>query len=170
LTVLLVCPKDFSNRPVAVPVDVRRELSTTRRQLSRMTRVEELLAALPEGVTFDLVRDDSGAPTRPVGELAEAVAAVPAAYGPECISTCELGFHCRAQARCAGAVEQLGRGVRGELGSLRTVEAALAAAERGAEPGMEPALLAELGLDEASERLAYAARLRAEALTAGGVR
>ncbi|MFF0298305.1 hypothetical protein ACFYS8_30875 [Kitasatospora sp. NPDC004615] len=170
LTALLVCPKDFSNRPVAVPVDVRRELSTTRRQLSRMTRVEQLLEALPEGVTFDLARDDSGAPTRPVEELTEAVASVPAAYGPECISTCELGFHCRAQARCAGAVEQLGRGVRGELGSLRTVEAALAAAERGAGEGLEPSMLAELGLDEASERLAYAARLRAEALAAGGVR
>ncbi|MFJ5234594.1 hypothetical protein ACIQBJ_32430 [Kitasatospora sp. NPDC088391] len=169
-TVLLVCPKDFSNRPVAIPVDVRRELSTTRRQLSRMTRIEQLLEALPEGVTFDLRRDDAGAPTRPVAELAEAVGAVPASYGPECISTCELGFHCRAQARCAGAVEQLGRGVRGELGALRTVEAALEAAARGGSEGLEPALFEELGLDEASERLAYAARLRAEALAAGGLR
>ncbi|QKW19642.1 hypothetical protein HUT16_11715 [Kitasatospora sp. NA04385] len=171
LTVLLVCPKDFSTRPVAVPVDVRRELAVTRRQLSRMTRIEQLLEALPEGVTFDLARDASGAPTRPAGELAEAVAAVPAAYAPECISTCELGFHCRSQARCAGAVEQLGRGVRGELGSLRTVEEALAAAGRGGEEGLEPELEGGLGLDEASERLAYAARLRAEALaSAGGAR
>ncbi|MFB7944000.1 hypothetical protein ACFC6L_03680 [Kitasatospora phosalacinea] len=170
LTVLLVCPKDFSSQPVAVPVDVRRELAVTRRQLSRMTRIDQLLAALPEGVTFDLARDASGAPTRPAGELAAAVAAVPAAYAPECISTCELGFHCRSQARCAGAVEQLGRGVRGELGALRTVAEALAAAEQGGGGGPEPALEEGAGLDEAAERLAYAARLRAEALAAGGVR
>ncbi|MCP2310236.1 hypothetical protein [Kitasatospora paracochleata] len=155
--VLLVCPRDFTNRPTAAPVDVRRELATTRRQLARLTRVEELLAALPPGTTFDLEADDSGAPTRPPQELAAAVEAVPAAYSPDCISTCELGFHCRAQARCSGVVEQLGRGVRGELGAIRTVGEALAAAAGAAGDGDG---------DDAAERLAYAAGLRAEALTA----
>ncbi|WP_441245999.1 hypothetical protein [Kitasatospora sp. McL0602] len=157
LSVLLVCPKDFSNRPTAAAVDVRRELATTRRQLSLMTRVDELLGALPAGTTFDLAPDAAGSPTRPADELAEAVESVPAAYRPDCLSTCELGFHCRAQARCGDSVEQLGPGVRGELGSIRTVTEALAAAagSTSQETTVE---------DEAAERLAYAAALRREAL------
>ncbi|MFJ3218089.1 hypothetical protein ACIPLC_19465 [Kitasatospora sp. NPDC086801] len=159
-SVLLVCPKDFGNRPTAVAVDVRRELATTRRQLSRMTGIDRLLAELPAGADFDLAADEEGVPARSAEELAASVEAVPAAYGPDCLSTCELGFHCRARARCGDRVEQLGRGVRGELGSIRTVTRALATAEAGTGPNAD----VDVDVDEAAERLAYAAALRAEAL------
>jgi hypothetical protein len=130
-TGLLVCPRDFSNAAVAAPLDLRKQLTVTRRQLARMTRIETLLAALPDTVRLD--------------EAPESVDSLAHAYTPECLAACELAFHCRSQARAAGAVEVLGRGVRGELGGLTTVEAALAAA---AEDGA----------------LARAARLREEAL------
>lgn len=150
-TVLLVCPKDFSNLPTASPVDIRRERSVTRRQLDRLTRVEELAAALPEGLSFD--------PERTAEELSEAVAAVDASYAPECLAACELAFHCRDRARTAGVVTALGRSVRGELGALTTVEEALAAAA-GAGCAEDPTAAA----------LHRAARLRAEALeSAAGV-
>ncbi len=123
-----------------------------------MTGIDQLLDALPAGTTFDLAPDQAGVPTRPQAELAGAVETVPAAYSPDCLSTCELGFHCRSQARCDDRVEQLGRGVRGELGSIRTVSEALAAAEGG------PAPAADAESDEAAARLSYAAALRAEAL------
>ncbi|MFI0907573.1 hypothetical protein ACH4TE_29270 [Streptomyces sioyaensis] len=127
--VLLVCPKDFSNLPTAAPVDVRKQLATTRRQLTRLTRVEDIAGALPEGTTFDLrLGDDGKTATRPPEELAEAVESVGAAYAPECLAACELAFHCRKRSREEGAVEALGRGVRGELGGLRTVAEVLAAA------------------------------------------
>ncbi len=143
-TVLLVCPKDFSNLPVAEPVDVRKQLSVTRRQLARLTRIEEIAAALPEGTTFDLrLADDGSTPTRPAEELTEAVEAVGATYAPECLAACELAFHCRSRARAEGAVETLGRGVRGELGGLTTVESVLAAAL--GEPGPLPAAYGEDG-------------------------
>ncbi|MEV6972326.1 hypothetical protein [Kitasatospora sp. NPDC093806] len=173
-SVLLVCPKDFGDRPTAVPVDVRRELATTRRQLSRMTGIERLLAVLPPGADFDLSPDAAGAPVRSVEELAGSVEAVPAAYSPDCLSTCELGFHCRARARCDDRVEQLGRSVRGELGSIRTVTEALAVAGTGPSVGADATEGAightagdtadGDGADEAAARLAYAAALRAEAL------
>ncbi|WP_344321301.1 hypothetical protein [Streptomyces macrosporus] len=151
---LLVCPKDFTNLPTAEAVDLRRQLATTRRQLARLTRLEEIAAALPEGVTFD--------PARPADELAEAVRSVPAAYAPQCLSTCELAFHCRERARTAGAVEVLGREVRGELGGLTTVEAVLAAARGG------PDATGDGGPDRPDDpavaALRRAARLRAEAL------
>ncbi|MET9464966.1 hypothetical protein ABZY44_09085 [Streptomyces sp. NPDC006544] len=169
-TVLLVCPKDFSNLPTASPVDVRRERSVTLRQLERLTRVEELAGALPEGLSFD--------PARSAEELTEAVAAVSAAYAPECLAACELAFHCRERARGAGEVTALGRSVRGELGALSTVEAALAAAlagpgdepaaGRGAGPGdgpdADPCAETESHADPTGAALRYAARLRAEAL------
>ncbi|MFE0189869.1 hypothetical protein [Streptomyces sp. NPDC059008] len=154
--VLLVCPKDFSNLPAAAAVDVRKQLATTRRQLTRLTRVEEIAAALPQGTTFDLrLADDGRTPTRPPEELAEAVEAVGAAYAPECLAACELAFHCRKRSRQEGAVEALGRGVRGELGGLGTVEEVLAAAASTDPGGLDdPAVLA----------LRRAAALRARAL------
>ncbi|MEU3775427.1 hypothetical protein AB0F11_19835 [Streptomyces sp. NPDC032472] len=144
-TALLVCPKDFSNLPAAAPVDLRRERSVTLRQLDRLTRVEELAAALPEGLSFD--------PERPAEELTEAVAAVSAAYAPECLSACELAFHCRERARAADEAAALGRSIRGELGAFTTVGEALAAAAGHGSPD-----------DPAAAALHRAARLRAEAL------
>ncbi|MBA2949781.1 hypothetical protein [Streptomyces himalayensis] len=144
--VLLVCPKDFSNLPTASAVDVRKQLSVTRRQLARLTRIEDIAEALPEGTTFDV--------ERPADELRSAVECVPAAYAPECLSACELAFHCRDQARAEGAVTALGRSVRGELGALTTAGTVLAAAHGTTGDPTDPTVTA----------LRRAAALRAEAL------
>ncbi|MDI9884639.1 hypothetical protein QMZ92_09570, partial [Streptomyces sp. HNM0645] len=149
-SVLLVCPKDFSNLPTASAVDVRKQLSVTRRQLARLTRVEEIASALPDGVGFDLESCSAD-------ELASAVGSVPAAYAPECLSACELALHCRERARSAGAVESLGRAVRGELGGLTAVPEVLSAARGESGDPADPAVAA----------LRRAARLRTEALGAG---
>ncbi|MEU3459867.1 hypothetical protein ABZ721_07895 [Streptomyces sp. NPDC006733] len=159
--VLLVCPKDFSNLPTAQFVDVRKQLSVTRRQLTRLTRIEEIAAELPEGTTFDLRWSADGrTPTRPAPELTAAVESLPAAYSPECLAACELAFHCRDRSRACGSVESLGRSLRGELGTLTTVEAVLAAALGTDAAGAEA--------DPAVAALRRAAALRAEALAAGG--
>ncbi|MFJ2395066.1 hypothetical protein ACIOTI_20220 [Streptomyces sp. NPDC087843] len=147
--VLLVCPKDFSNLPTASAVDVRKQRAVTRRQLGRLTRVEDIAAALPEGTCFD--------PSLPAGRLTAAVEAVPAAYAPECLAACELAFHCRARSRDEGAVTSLGRSLRAELGGLTTVDDVLAAARGDAGDPRDPAVAA----------LRRAARLRAEALRGG---
>ncbi|MEW2081388.1 hypothetical protein [Streptomyces sp. NPDC005283] len=162
-SILLVCPKDFSNLPTASVVDVRKQLSVTRRQLARLTRIEDIAAALPEGTTFDL--------ERPADELTAAVESVSAAYAPECLAACELAFHCRDRAREAGAVEALGRGVRGELGGLTTIGEVLAAARGSAAavPSGETAAGAPED-DPAVAALRRAATLRAEALEEAGCR
>lgn len=144
--VLLVCPRDFSNLPTASAVDVRKQRAVTARQLARLTRVEEIAEALPEGTCF--------APDRPAEELTAAVEAVPAAYAPECLSACELAFHCRERSRADGAVTRLGRPLRAELGGLTTVEDVLAAARGESGDPDDPAVAA----------LRRAAALRAEAL------
>ncbi|MFY1678588.1 hypothetical protein [Streptomyces sp. WMMC905] len=122
---LLVCPRDFGNSPTACAVDVRRQRAATRRMLGRLTRVEEIADSLPEGIRFS--------PELPADRLATAVGAVEAVYVPECLATCELAFHCRAESRDSGAVTALGRPVRAELGALTGVAEVLAAArgERG---------------------------------------
>lgn len=146
--VLLVCPKDFSNLPTASAVDIRKQRAVTARQLARLTRIEEIASALPEGTCFD--------PGLPGDELTAAVESVPATYAPECLSACELAFHCRDRSRAAGAVTSLGRSVRAELGGLTTVEDVLAAAHGTAGDPADPAVAA----------LRRAASLRAEALGA----
>jgi hypothetical protein len=144
--VLLVCPKDFSNLATASAVDIRKQRAVTARQLTRLTRLKDIADALPEGTCFS--------PELPADELAAAVEAVPATYAPECLSACELAFHCRDRSRTAGAVTSLGRSVRAELGGLTTVEDVLAAARGEAGDPDDPAVAA----------LRRAARLRAEAL------
>ncbi|MFE7134327.1 hypothetical protein ACFVIM_26055 [Streptomyces sp. NPDC057638] len=148
--VLLVCPKDFSNLPTASLVDVRKQLAVTRRQLARLTRVEEIAATLPAGATFD--------PGRSREELTATVESVGAAYAPECLAACELAFHCRGRARDEGAVTAVGRSLRGELGGLTTVDSVLAAARGTCGDPADPAVAA----------LRRAATLRAEALEAAG--
>ncbi len=106
--VLLVCPKDFSNLPTASAVDVRKQRAVTARQLARLTRIEDIADALPEGTCFS--------PELPADELTAAVESVPATYAPECLSACELAFHCRARSRAAGAVTPLGRPAAGRAG------------------------------------------------------
>ncbi|MCQ8770703.1 hypothetical protein [Streptomyces telluris] len=174
--ILLVCPKDFANVPVAELVDVRKPRATTRRQLARLVRVEDIAAALPAGTTFDLrPAGDGRTATRPAEELAAAVEAVDAAYAPECLAACELAFHCRARARSEGAVAALGRGLRGELGGLTTVESVLAAALDGTAGGAAaaaggstaPGAPADAAADPADPTVAAlrrAAALRSEAL------
>ncbi|MFC0053729.1 hypothetical protein [Streptomyces actinomycinicus] len=149
--VLLVCPKDFSNLATGSAVDIRKQRAVTARQLARLTRIEEIAGALPEGVCF--------APDRPAEELTAAVEAVPATYAPECLSACELAFHCRERAGAAGAVTRLGRPLRAELGGLATVEEVLAAARGEAGDPDDPD-------DPAVAALRRAAALRAEALAA----
>ncbi|MBO7936476.1 MULTISPECIES: hypothetical protein [Streptomyces] len=146
--VLLVCPKDFSNLPTASAVDVRKQRAVTSRQLARLTRIQDIADALPEGVCFS--------PELPAEQLTAAVAAVPATYAPECLAACELAFHCRDRARAAGAVTSLGRSVRADLGGLSRVDDVLAAARGEAGDPEDPAVAA----------LRRAARLRAEALGA----
>ncbi|WP_345641112.1 hypothetical protein [Streptomyces siamensis] len=144
--ILLVCPKDFSNLPAASAVDIRKQRAVTRRQLARLTRVEDIAAALPEGTCFS--------PDLPAAELTTAVEAVPAAYAPECLSACDLAFHCRDRALAEGAVTSLGRSLRSELGGLTSVTDVLAAAHGEAGDPRDPAVA----------MLRRAARLRAEAL------
>ncbi|WDZ87062.1 hypothetical protein [Micromonospora cathayae] len=144
--VVLVCPRDFANQPVASLVDVRRQLLVLRRQLDRMARIDALLAGVPEDFTAD--------PTAEPAALVAALRTVEARYAPDCLAACELAFFCRDEAR--GQTGALGRPVREALGGVATVADVLALAD-----GVRPA---EPGQAEAAALLRAAARLRAEAL------
>ncbi|MFD4563335.1 hypothetical protein [Streptomyces sp. NPDC058475] len=154
--VLLVCPKDFSNLPTASAVDIRKQRAVTRRQLARLTRVEDIAATLPEGTCFS--------PDLPADDLTTAVEAVPATYAPECLSACELAFHCRDRSRAEGAVTSLGRSLRAELGGLTTVGDVLAAAHGETGDPDDPAVAA---LRRAATLRAEALKTRAQALRGG---
>lgn len=136
---VLVAPRDFASQPVAVRLDVRRQLGVLDRQLARMAKVEDLIRAYPDTLTFDLDPAPDGTPRRDPGELRAALEAVPASYAPECLSTCELCFACRAEAE--GSTGALGRPVREDLGGIEYAGQALALA-RGQVPPPEQAEIA----------------------------
>ncbi|MCI4064463.1 hypothetical protein MRQ36_18400 [Micromonospora sp. R77] len=145
--VVLVCPRDFANEPVASLVDVRKQLLVLRRQLDRMARIDDLLDRVPAEFTAD--------PTADPATLTAALLTVEARYAPDCLAACELAYFCRHEAR--GHTTALGRPVREALGGIADVAEvlALAGGERAGEP--------EQG--EAAALLRAAARLRAEAMT-----
>ncbi|MEU1392466.1 MULTISPECIES: hypothetical protein [unclassified Nonomuraea] len=155
--VVLVCPENFANRPVATLVDVRRQLAVLRRQLTRMTGLDRLLAALPDDLSFDLRPGEDGRPTRPVAELADALRRTTARYAPDCLSACDLCFFCRDEARQEGASDLLGRQVRDELGGVASVAEALGLADGLRDPAD--------GQEEIAGLLRNAERLRRECLS-----
>ncbi|GLX00579.1 hypothetical protein [Microtetraspora sp. NBRC 16547] len=115
--VVLVCPKDFANHPTATLLDVRQQLASLNRQLSRLTRIDRILDHLPPELTFSLEQSPA--------ELARAIRTVEARYAPECLSACEMAYFCRADARVCGSVDVLGRATRDELGGLESIDAVL---------------------------------------------
>ncbi|HEY0534063.1 MAG TPA: hypothetical protein VGD29_20965 [Actinoplanes sp.] len=145
--VVLVAPVDFSMTPVAVVLDVRKQLSTLRRQLSRLASVSSLISELPSWVSFDLAHE-------PVA-LIDSLSALEARYAPECLSSCEMSVYCRNEA--AGTTGALGRPVRDALGGVETIEDALALADGTLAPTEEQT--------EAAALLRAARRLRDEALS-----
>ncbi len=150
---VLIAPKDFASQPVATSLDVRRQLGVLNRQLTRMTRIDDLLAQYPDSLTFDLDPDADGKPRRDPDDLAQAIALVPANYAPECLSTCELCFACREEAQ--GSTGALGKSVREDLGGIEYTAQALSLA-RGQLP---PADRAEIAV-----QLLRAAQLREQLL------
>lgn len=144
--VVLVCPRDFANQPVASLVDVRRQLLVLRRQLDRMARIDTLLAGVPADFTAD--------PSAEPAVLVAALRTVEARYAPDCLAACELAFFCRHEAR--GQTGVLGRPVREALGGVAAVADVLALADGEWTGDPEQA--------EAAALLRAAARLRAEAL------
>lgn len=152
--VVLVCPENFANQPAAALLDVRKQLTVLQRQLSRLQRIDSLLAQLPPWLTFDLRLSPDGKPHRPPDEVTVAVRTVEARYSPECLASCEMCFFCRDEA--AGSTSALGRATREDLGGIDQVTTVLALARGGSQPGTEQA--------EAAQVLRAAARLRAECL------
>jgi hypothetical protein len=148
---ILVCPQNFSNRPAATSIDVRKQLTVLGRQLSRIARIEDLLAEYPADLTFDLDPDENQVPRRPPAELLAAIRQVTANYAPECLSTCELCYLCRDEAR--GTTGALGKPVREDLGGIEYLKQVLDLAS-GREPPPDRA--------EVAAQLVKAASLRAD--------
>lgn len=152
--VFLVCPEDFSNRPTAALIDVRKQLTVVRRQLARLDDIDTLVSTLPVGLTLDLRRDEAGEATRSVEELCAALGQIDARYAPECLDTCEMAYFCRAGA--CGHTAALGRSVQEDLGGIDTVAAAIGLAT--------DALAPDVHEQEAAQVLRLAEHLRRECL------
>ncbi|MFD4908656.1 hypothetical protein [Kitasatospora purpeofusca] len=148
-TFLLVCPKDFSNRPCLSRIDLRQELAALDFQLARLRRAEDLARGLPLTATLDTDRHPD--------VLRESVEQLPASYVPDCLSFCEMAHCCRDEADTHAYPARLGGAVRNNLAGIDSTSTALAYLDGGLLPGDENAETVELLL--AADRLL---RLRRE--------
>ncbi|MFJ8436989.1 hypothetical protein ACIQ9P_37420 [Kitasatospora sp. NPDC094019] len=135
-TFLLVCPRDFSNRPCLSRIDLRQELAALEFQLTRLRRAEDLARALPVTATLDVDRDPD--------VLRESVEQLPASYVPDCLSFCEMAHHCRDEADTHGYPARLGSTVRNSLAGIDSTSTALAFLDGGLPPGQENTETVEL--------------------------
>ncbi|MEV6338720.1 hypothetical protein AB0M12_28860 [Nocardia vinacea] len=163
-TVVLVAPKNFSNRPTGERIDARKQVRNLERQLKRIERITDLVDLLPPDLTFDLATDSDGHPQRDARELVAALDAVPATYRPECLNHCEMAFFCRSRARACASLDVLGPAVREQFGGIDTATMALGLARGKLTPAADQV--------EMAAALRHAARLRAELTetAAGGAR
>ncbi|MFE6357013.1 hypothetical protein ACFVOO_29620 [Streptomyces rochei] len=140
---LLICPKDFSNRPYGRLVDLRQELDALRFQLGRLRRADDLALALPPSATLDIDRAEA--------ELDDSVGALDASYTPDCLSFCEMARYCRDEATACASPTRLGGTVRNTIPGIDSTRTALAYLEGVLAPG--PAEAAAIGQLRAAERL-----------------
>lgn len=150
--VVLVAPKNFSNRPTGEKIDARKQVRNLTRQLQRLEKISDLVDKLPAGLTFDLSDGASG--ERAKEDLQKALSSVESDYRPSCLNHCEMAFFCRSKARACGSVDVLGPAVREQLGGIDTVTMALGLARGELTPTADQA--------EMAAALRHAARLRAE--------
>lgn len=150
--VILVCPKNFSIGPVAVLVDVDREVRALRRQLRRRIEVTSLIGRIEADATSagdDLSDLVVAAEASAVGSDADTEATrqlvdhLPYRYAPECIAECDLARHCRSCSEAADDPARLGGDVATLLGGVDTVTSALAMID-GAPVSPDQAEVAEL--------------------------
>ncbi|WP_019435838.1 hypothetical protein [Streptomyces sp. AA0539] len=141
---LLVCPKDFSNRPYGRLIDLRQELDALQFQLSRLHRAEDLAARLPDAATLDTSRSPD--------ELSSSIQVLDASYKPSCLSFCEMARYCRDEADGCASPSRLGSGVRNDLPGIDSTRTALDYLDGVVTPGEAEA--------EAADLLRDAARLR----------
>ncbi|MBB0243509.1 hypothetical protein FNQ90_05145 [Streptomyces alkaliphilus] len=152
---LLICPKDFSQRPVPALIDVRQEIEAIGFQLSRLRRADDLARPLPADATLDLSVREDGTPARTDTELTATVAALDTHYTPDCPGYCDLARHCRAEAVEAARPERLGGRVRDDLPGIDSTRTALRLIDSPGDEG-EPV---DPDSAEVVERLRAAARL-----------
>ncbi|MFD5620525.1 hypothetical protein [Streptomyces yangpuensis] len=159
-TIVLVAPKDFTNRPTAAFVDARKQVAALTRQLSRIERIGDLADLLPGDLTFDLDLDEDDRPRRPPEELAESLDQVLKTYRPDCLNHCEMAFYCRSRARAEASLDVLGPVVREEFGGIDTTTMVMGLARGELKPSEDQM--------EMAAALRHAARLRAELEDLGG--
>ena len=150
--VVLICPKNFSIGPVAVLVDVDREVRALRRQLRRRSDIGSVVSKVEQEVKAEglklkeLVVAAKDAKPGSKKEQRAALALVeqlPYRYQPECLSNCDLARHCRSCSQSADDPGWLGGDVAGLLGGIGTITDAVDLIG-GATPTAAQAEVAEL--------------------------
>lgn len=112
-TIILVCPRNFGNQPVAAPINISREVRALRRQIRRRDHLT---------IT---VREPAGHTT------ADLIDAIPYRYTPSCLAGCDLARYCRGCAQHDNQPARLGGSAATLLAAVPTIDDAIRLLDEG---------------------------------------
>jgi hypothetical protein len=130
-SVILVAPRNFGRSPVAHRIPLKKKSMSLERVMKAVPRTSEVLAHLPEDLTFDVDPDGVLAEDALRAALTDAVCSVDALYVPECVQTCDMAKFCRNEAWGRDEPARLGRDARDNLAGVHSLADALRLATDG---------------------------------------
>ena len=163
-SVILVAPRNFGRTPVAHRIPLVKKSMSIARVLRAAPKTADVLAALPDGLTFDVDPNETLDEEDMRHALAEAVGAVGAFFVPECVQNCDMARFCRQEAWTNDDPARLGRDARDNLAGVHSLADALRLAKDG--PAADEAELADVS-DALSAAYSALERARARVPAAG---
>lgn len=130
-SVILVAPRNFGRTPVAHRIPLKKKSMSLERVLQAVPKTADVLAGLPDGLTFDVDPRGELGDDELRAALTEAVAGVDAFYVPECMQSCDMAKFCRSEAWRTDDPARLGRDARDNLAGVDSLAEALRLATDG---------------------------------------
>lgn len=157
-SVVLVAPRNFGRTPTAHRVPLTKKARALQRVIGAIPEVGDLLAHLPNGLTFDVDPDGKLGDEERRKRLDFAVRQLPMLYVPDCLASCDMARYCRHRAIDDDDPSRLGREARDSLAGVHSLATALRIARGGStdDDGAPPDVVSAL-------QSAHAALTRARA-------
>jgi len=157
-SVILVAPRNFGRQPVAHRIPLKKKSMSLARVLKAVPRTPDVLADLPDDLTFDVDPGHSLNENAVRVALRGAVESVPALYVPECVQNCDMAKFCRWEAWDRDDPARLGRDARDNLAGVHSLADALRLATSGPAKGEEALADVADALGDAHEAIERARR------------
>jgi hypothetical protein len=140
---LLITPRNVGMQPTLSVKGVGPRIARAEKLLASVPRVEDVVASVPDGLSFGPVADTKAEEPRRLAALHVLADRVGTAYRPGCLATCGNARFCRERAFCSGSPSLLGTSTTRVLPGIVSLDRA-EELTRGVAPGAAEAHAAAL--------------------------